>query len=213
MRDLFHPYLLRRLAIPVQIQIASDNDEEEKSISNTLLATQSLLAAIARKDAFAAEHPLALTHPTFLNLSAEVMRLLKELNEITLNSLQFQEQIHAATRNSLSLHKYLQIIPPFVTYADELPGPNITAAQDICQPQLILHWETFESEVSEFIRCVIEPQIGYVERFPFDKRIQMIESEVPSLRGIICSLSPCSLVQRCVQLHVTSEAFQTVTYG
>jgi hypothetical protein len=78
-------------------------------------------------------------------------RVLSRLNVLGLDD---RSPLVIKSRNGLAqdtqritLHQYLQTIPPLPTDSHTLPGPTSNITPDARHPQMILHWEYLEQEV------------------------------------------------------------------
>lgn len=79
----------------------------------------------------------------------------------------------------------MQTIPPLPNYYHTLPGPTSKVPPKVCHPQMILHWESFEHEVLEYVRTVIEPITETVLPPVFELLATPIRTEVPALQMFI----------------------------
>ena len=93
-------------------------------------------------------NPQDFTSAGFLILSAEVTacRAVLAGAQQTLQALAAQSARISAREQRITLHEYLQTIPPLPKYANTLPGPTSTIPPGVRHPQLTLHWGTFEQE-------------------------------------------------------------------
>jgi predicted Ser/Thr protein kinase len=139
----------------------------------------------------AANQPLNTTHPTFIFLSAEVTacRAREERAQRNFdNALAAQNRLNSTSliaEPRITLHQYLQTIPPLPTYSHTLPGPTSNIPPNVRHPQLILHWEFFEQEVLQYVRMEIEPITETVLPPVFEMLDEVIENEVPALQMFI----------------------------
>ncbi|KAI8901122.1 hypothetical protein BC833DRAFT_522587 [Globomyces pollinis-pini] len=85
----------------------------------------------------------------------------------------------------ITLHEYLQTIPPLPKYSNVLPGPSSTIPPNLCYPQIILHWVSFENEVLAFVRTVIQPVRETVLPPVFELLDAEVRTEVPALQMFI----------------------------
>ena len=95
----------------------------------------------------------------------------------------------------ISLHEYLQTIPPLPIYSAKLPCPTSNIPPRVRHPQSILHWDSFEQEVMHFVQTEIEPRTDLVLPCKFEMKKVVIRTEVPMLQAIISQnyLSPVAL--------------------
>ena len=85
----------------------------------------------------------------------------------------------------ITLHQYLQTIPPLPTYSNTLPGPTSNIPPNVRHPQLTLHWESFELEVINFIQTEIVTKKELVSPPVFEMLDTEIRTEVPMLQAFI----------------------------
>ena len=85
----------------------------------------------------------------------------------------------------ITLHQYLQTIPPLPTYSHNLPGPTSTIPPNVRHPQLILYWESFQQEVLQYVRTEIESVTELVLPPVFEMLDEVIKNEVPALQMFI----------------------------
>jgi hypothetical protein len=79
----------------------------------------------------------------------------------------------------------LQTIPPLPIYSQNLPRPTSHIPKNVRHPQMILHWESFEQEVMQYVRMVIEAITETVLPPVFEMQNEVIETEVPALQMFI----------------------------
>ena len=85
----------------------------------------------------------------------------------------------------ITLHQYLQTIPPLPTYANILPRPSSTRPPNVRHPEIILHWESFQQEVLQYVRTEIESVTELVLPPVFEMLDEVIKNEVPALQMFI----------------------------
>ncbi|KAJ3270884.1 hypothetical protein HDV01_007355 [Terramyces sp. JEL0728] len=148
-------------------------------------ATESVRIAEERLATFMNSNPNDYSSAGFLTLSGMVTNA-----QITLQVLAAQSRGIVkclTTEHRITLHQYLQIIPPPPNYARALPGPSSTIPEDVRNPQLTEYWEQFEEDVMRFIQNDIEPNTELVIPPVFENIRTTITSEIPMLQSFISS--------------------------
>ncbi|KAJ3270877.1 hypothetical protein HDV01_007348 [Terramyces sp. JEL0728] len=148
-------------------------------------ATESIRVAEERLATFMNSNPNDYSSAGFLTLSGMVTNA-----QITLQVLAAQSRGIVkclTTEHRITLHQYLQIIPPPPNYARALPGPSSTIPEDVRNPQLTEYWEQFEEDVMRFIQNDIEPNTELVIPPVFENIRTTITSEIPMLQSFISS--------------------------
>ncbi|KAI8899605.1 hypothetical protein BC833DRAFT_638956 [Globomyces pollinis-pini] len=154
-------------------------------------ARNSLRRAEERLNAFMEGTRTFPAEVTYHDLKAEVTacRAREERAQQTL-----QQALAAENRGNLfgliaeqriTLHQYLQTIPPLPIYSHTLPDPTSTIPPNVRHPQMILHWEFFEQEVLQYVRMEIEPITETVLPPVFEMLNTEIRTEVPMLQAFI----------------------------
>ena len=79
----------------------------------------------------------------------------------------------------------MQTIPHLPTYANILPRPSSTRPPNVRHPEIILHWESFQQEVLQYVRTEIESVTELVLPPVFEMLDEVIKNEVPALQMFI----------------------------
>jgi hypothetical protein len=150
-------------------------------------ARNSLRRVEERLNNFMNANPTDFTSAGYLTLSAEVTRCTAVLAGAQRN---FDNALAPQNRGNLfgliaeqriTLHQYLQTIPPLPTYSNTLPGPSSTIPRNIRHPQLTIHWESFQRDTLNYIQTEIShlTNLMNIPVFPFQLKIN---DEVPALQ-------------------------------
>jgi predicted Ser/Thr protein kinase len=150
-------------------------------------ARESLRRAEDRLDAYMDTNPQDFTSPGFLALSAEVARcrsVLLGAEQTLQQALALQNariSAHSMAERRVTMHEYLQSIPPLPKYSSTLPGPSSTLPRNVRHPQLTLHWESFQRDTLNYIETDILHLTNLTNRavFPFPL---IVNNELPTLQ-------------------------------
>jgi predicted Ser/Thr protein kinase len=171
-------------------------------------ARESLRRAEERLNVFMNANSTDFTSAGYVELKAEVtacravlqgaQRVLQGAQRNHANALAAQQTLQQAlaaqnrgnlfgliAEQRITLHQYLQTIPPLPNYSHSLPGPTSNIPPNVRHPQMILNWDSFELEVLEYVRTVIEPVTETVLPPVFEMLDEVIENEVPMLQAFI----------------------------
>lgn len=85
----------------------------------------------------------------------------------------------------ITLHQYFQTIPPLPNYSHTLPGPTSAVPPNIRHPRLILHWDSFEQDVLQYVRMEIKTITETVLPPVLEMLDTEIRTEVPALQMFI----------------------------
>jgi predicted Ser/Thr protein kinase len=195
----------------------------QKPIMSTLIenadrradeARNSLRSAEERLNSYMNAHPTDFTSAGYLALSAEVTRC-----TAVLAGAQQTLQLALAAQNRgisagliavqrVTLHQYLQTIPPYPDYSDTLPGPSSTTPKNVRHPQLTVYWENFQRDTLRYIETAIShlPNDRDMPVFPFGLRIG---NEVPALQ-ICVALNLFDVVAKQLGLTIVASERQIV---
>ena len=160
----------------------------EEATAGLRQARESLKRAEDRLNAYMdnpTNQPLNTNHPTYVEFKDEVTACRAILAGAQRN---YDNTLAAQNRGNeqrITLHQYLQRIPPLPKYSTKLPGPTSNIPPDVRHPQLILHWESFEQEVLQYIRMEIEPVAKTVLPPVFEMLNTEVRTEVPALQMFI----------------------------
>lgn len=158
-------------------------------------ATESLRRAEDRLNAYMNSNQSDFTSAGFLALSAEVTRCTAREERAQRNYDNALAAQSRANEQRITLHQYLQSIPPLPNYYRNLPGPTSNIPPKVRHPQMVLHWESFEQEVLDYIQTDVLPDIKIIETPKYQMIGTAISNEVPSLQ-IFCCLNLFEIATR-----------------